>query len=159
MPRNFSQVAIQSANAVETDQVWLILMKIEHPDLDETLYLVNNRESITSDFQVYTAYPFNIVLGNDDGEKLQTVKLTFDNIDVALVEVIRSITESPDITISVVLSDYLDDVEIEITNLKLREVTYDAYTISGILYADDILNQRWPKDQITLAAGYHGLFR
>lgn len=172
MPRNLSSAAIVSAQSTETDEVWLVLMEIEHADLAEPIYIVNNTVDIPDVVQpapdpprTYVAYPFNVILGNDDGEKLPTVKLTFDNVPTGtddgtdLVSVIRGISDSPDITIKIVLSSQPDYVEIEISELKLREVTYDMYTISGILYADDILNQKWPKDNITKAAGYLGLFR
>lgn len=159
MPRNLSNTAILSAQNTETDEVWLVLMEINHENLDSPIYLVNNTKNIVSNGNEHIAYPFNIVLGEDDGEKLQTVKLTFDNVDRLLVETIRTIDDSPDITISIVLASDPHYEEIKITDLKLRQIEYDAFTISGTLYADDILNQRWPKDQITLAAGYYGLFR
>ena len=154
-----SALAIQSAQALETSEVWLLLLEIDHEDLDEPFYLVNNTESITRNSQEYIAYPFNIVLASDNGETLQKVKLTIDNVDRALVETIRTISDSPTVNIKLVLASQPDIAELEITDLILREVEYDAFTISGTLYADDILNSRYPADNITLSAGYYGLFR
>lgn len=151
--------AIQSAQSRTTDEAWLLLMEIDHDDLDDPFYLVNNSESITSNFQEYLAYPFQVVLSPDDGESLPKVQLTIDNVDRALIETIRSISDSPTVTIKLILSGYPDDVQMEISDLVLREVEYDAFTITGTLYADDILNSRYPRDTITLAAGYRGLFR
>ena len=151
--------AIQSAQALSTSSAWLLLLEIDHADLDAPFYLVNNTEAITSNAQEYLAYPFQVVLSPDDGETLPKVKLSIDNVDRALVETIRTISDSPTINIKLILSEHLNDVQMEITDLVLREVEYDAFSISGTLYADDILNSRYPADNITLSAGYLGLFR
>jgi len=162
MPRAITSIARRSTQDVETREIWLILMEIDHSSLAEPFYLVNNSEKITvtgtPDID-YLAYPFSVILGNDDGEKLPTVNIEFDNVDRLLIETIRSISDSPDITIKLVLASQPEEVEIEISDLKLREITYDMYKISGILYADDILNQKWPKDVVSKAAGYLGLFK
>jgi len=159
MPRELSNTAILAAQDVESNEAWLVLLEITHSALPEPFYLVNNTETITSNGIDYLAYPFGMVLGNDTGEKLPTVSLTIDNVDRSLMSAIRSLVDSPDVVIKVVLSSQPDVVEIAISELKLREVSYDAFAISGTLYADDILNQRWPKDQVTVGAGYYGLFR
>lgn len=154
-----SSVAIQSAQALQTGEAWLMLLTIDHTDLTTPFYLVNNTESITSNSVEYIAYPFQIVLSNDDGEHLPKVQLSIDNVDRALVETIRSITDSPDVDIKLVLSSQPDTVELEITDLILREVEYDAFSITGTLYADDILNSRFPADTVSLAGGFLGLFK
>lgn len=154
-----SSVAVQSAQALQTGEVWLMLLEVDHVDLASPFYLVNNTVNITSNSIEYIAYPLEIVLANDDGEGLPKVKLTIDNVDRTLVETIRSIVDTPQINIKLVLASQPDVVELEISDLALREVSYDAFTISGTLYADDILNSRYPADTISLAGGYLGLFR
>lgn len=156
---SLSSTAMQSAQALETSEVWLLLMEIDHADLATPFYLVNNTEAITHDGQSYTAYPFTVVLSQDDGQHLPKVQLTIDNVDRTLIETVRTISDSPSVNIKLVLASQPDTIEIEISDLILREVEYDAFTISGTLYADDILNSRYPRDKISLAAGYNGLFR
>lgn len=158
--------AINSAQSTETDEVWLIFLRIEHSSLDEPFYLVNNTINIFSTLGSpdentlveYLAYPFNITLPPNDGESFPKVMLEIDNVDRALVETIRTIQEPPTITIYLALSSHTNTSELTITNLTLRDVTYNSMTISGALYADDILNSRYPADNITLAGGYLGLF-
>lgn len=154
-----SSAAIQSAQDLTTSEVWLLLLEIDHDDLATPFYLVNNTESIVHETNTYIAYPFSIVLSTDDGERLPKVQLTIDNVDRTLVNTIRSISDSPTVIVKLVLADTPDYVELEITDLILREVEYDAYTITGTLYADDILNSRHPADTISLSGGYNGLFR
>lgn len=159
---SLSQPAIESAQSTETGVVWLILLKIDHDSLDEPFFLVNNTETISFKYTDYLAYPFNIVLAPDDGESFPKVKLEIDNVDRALVETIRLISEPPVIEINLVLcsdaSINIDEAELTITNLTLREVSYNSMSITGDLYADDILNSRYPADSITLAGGYNGMF-
>ena len=159
MPRSLSSTAVSSSLALETGEVWLLLLTIDHADLATPFYLVNNTESITSNLIEYIAYPFQIIMSPDDGEHLPKVQLTIDNVDRALVETIRSITDSPTVNIKLVLASQPDTVELEISDLILREVEYDAFTITGTLYADDILNSRYPEGTISLSSGYLGLFR
>ena len=154
-----STVALQSASAQETTEVWLELLEIDHADLATPFYLVNNTEAVTHDGQSYIAYPFNVRLSQDDGERLPKINLTIDNVDRTLVETIRTISDSPSVNYKVVLASQPDTIEIEVSDLVLREVEYDAFTITGTLFADDILNSRFPADTISLAGGYWSLFR
>ena len=159
MARSLSTIATQSALSIGTGEVWLWLLTIDHTDLAAPFYLVNNTESVTHSTIEYIAYPFQITLAQDDGEHLPKVKLIIDNVDRTLVETIRTINDTPDINLKLVLASQPDTIELEISDLVLREVDYDAYQITGTLYSDDILNSRFPADNITLPAGYNGLFR
>ena len=120
---------------------------------------MNNTESVIHETIEYIAYPFSVILAEDDGEKLPKVRLTIDNVDRALVETIRSISDSPSINIKLVLASQPNTVELEIDGLILREVEYDAFTITGTLYADDLLSSRFPRDTISKAGGYEGLLK
>lgn len=156
--RVLSGPAIKSTQDVSSDEVWLLLMEINHESLSTPKYFVNNTEDIISDGVTYQAFPFKVVFGQDTGDKLPSVRLTFDNITRELINLIGSITDSPNITIKLILASSPDITEVEISELKLRNVDFDQYTLSGTLYSDDILNQRYPKDLITPASGYIGLF-
>jgi len=158
--RNLSSSALNSMmNGTESDAVWLVLLELSHPSLVIPYRLVNNTEKIVSNGEDYIAYPFEIILSADDGTKLPEIQLTIDNVDRSLVETIRTLAEPPKISIKVVLASQPDIVEIEIQHMVLREVTYDQYRITGTLYADDILNARFPEGVISKATGYLGQFR
>ena len=158
--RTLSTAALNSMyDGTESESVWLVLLVISHATLPVPYRLVNNTEFIVSGGDVYIAYPFEIILSADDGTKLPEISLTIDNVDRSLVETIRTLAEPPKIAIKVVLASQPDVVEIEINNMVLREVSYDQYKITGILYADDILNARYPEGVISKATGYLGQFR
>lgn len=158
MPRNLSALATSSVQSIETGEVFLLLLEIKHSTLTTPYRLVNNTEKIVHQGNDYIAYPFNIELAADDGDKLPEVRLTIDNVDRSLVQAIRSLSTPPEITLKLVIASQPDTVELTITDLILRAVTYDAYKITGTLYAEDILNSRFPAENIRLASGYLGIF-
>ena len=158
--RQLSTAALNSMfDGTESEAVWLVLLHVDHPTLTLPFRLVANTEDITSNGEGFAAYPFEITLAPDDGTKLPEVQLTIDNVDRTLVEIIRTLQTPPAIKIQVVLAQQPNTVEIEISNMVLREVSYNAYSITGTLYADDILNARFPEGTMSKASGYFGLFR
>jgi hypothetical protein len=123
---------------------WLFLLKIETPS-NPPLYLVNNNEEFMSNGINYLPYPFQLVLPEDTGDKLPTVTLTISNIDGAIIEAIRGFSEAPEISVKLVSSAYPDLVEKELNYLKLRNVSYDAMTVTGQLETINVLSRRFPE--------------
>lgn len=150
--------AIRSMQDAECSEVWLVLIDINHASLPAPLRIVNNTEDITSQGNVYTAFPFELVMMTDSSDELPQVQLTIDNVERTLTRIIRNLSEPPDIVLKLIESSNPDTIEIQINDLTAKEFTYDKFTISCILYAEDMLNQRFPADFVTPAAGYVGLF-
>jgi hypothetical protein len=159
MARNLSPRAIKSAQALESDDPWLVLLEIAHPTWATPFRMVDNTVDVVSNGDTYIAWPFDLVMGDDDGEHLPEIKLTIDNVDRALVEIIRTTVNPPVMAIQIVLASQIDTVEVLIRDLTLREVEYDAQTITWTLYAESLADQRYPADTISLSSGYLGLFR
>lgn len=159
MSRKLSPLAIQSALSQESDQAWLFLLEIRHSSLKNPFRWVNDTDKIVSNGKTYLPYAFEVQLSVEDEEHLPEVELTIDNVDRALMEVIRTSDVAPEFTIRLVLHSTPDVVEVEVVGLSLLEVSYDAYRLYGTLYADDLLNTRYPADIVSIAAGYQGLFR
>lgn len=159
MSRPLSQIAIESSQAQATDETWLTLLEIVHPKLTPSIRVANNTEDVVSRGETFVAFPFEVVLQTDDGEHLPQISLTIGNVDRTLVEAIRSIEDPPSVNLSVILASRPDNPEIEIQKMTLREVTYDAFSITATLLAEDLLNQRHPRDMISTASGYRGLFK
>lgn len=159
MARKLSPLAISSALAQQTGSAWLFLVEIMHPDIPESIKWVNNTEPIISNGQEYEPYPFTLELAIDDEANLPEVRMLLDNVERALIALSRASEIAPEFIIRLVLSDTPDVVEIEVVGLTLLDISYDAFQMTGTLYADDLLNTRYPKDVVSIAAGYQGLFR
>jgi hypothetical protein len=137
--RNLSFKAIQSMQASNTAEVWLLLLTIYHPSLAVPIFLVNNNENIVSRGNTYIALPFDVDLPNEDQEAPGAAALTVDNVDRSIIDAIRAMDVPPTVTIEVVLASQPDSVEVGFSDLVLRNVNYDATTIKGSLQWEDIL--------------------
>jgi hypothetical protein len=134
---------IQHIQELSSPVAWLFLLTIQTPN-NPPLYLVNNNEEFISNGITYLPYPFQLVLPEDTGDKLPMVSLTISNIDGAIIEAIRGFDQAPQITVQLVSSAYPDLVEKKLDYLKLRDVSYDAMTITGNLETINILTRRFP---------------
>lgn len=139
MARNLSAPATASINAQETDEVWLTLLTINSPELVLPLRFVNNNESCTSRGNLFVALPFDIDFPGQDEQNPGEARLQIDNIDRLIINFVRSISSPPKVTIEVVLASSLNVVEASFENMTLRNVSYDARTVSGILKFEDIV--------------------
>lgn len=139
MPRSFSTNATTSMNQQFTDEVWLTLLTITSPELDAPLRFVNNNLSIESGGDLYMAFPFEIEFPGQDEENPGEARLVIDNIDGSIVNFIRGIVSPPNVTIEVVLASSPSTIEAAFTNMTLRNVSYDAKTVSGLLKFEDIV--------------------
>ena len=156
--RNLSLPAMRALSAEAAGEVFLTLITIEHDDLDEPIRVVNDLVNHTSRGNEFLAYPFEIVMPLDDGQQFPQLQLTIDNVDLTLVESIRTMKGPAKATIEVVLASSPDHVELALYDMWLREIQYDAYTITGKLYVEDMLNQKFPNREY-LPTYFPGLFK
>ncbi len=141
----------------QTDQVFLALLKIEHDDLAAPICVVNNYTDITSGSDLYSAFPFRVQLLSDQDENLPEAVLQIDNVDRSIVNAVRTITSAPTVTLSVVLAATPDTVEYGPIALTLRNVSWDALTVSGKLAVDPAIGKRFPGERMTPNL-FRGLF-
>lgn len=139
MPRTFSTAATTSINAQSTDEVWLTLVTITSSEVPAPLRFVSNNQSVTSRGNVFIAFPFDLDFPGQDEESPGEARLMIDNIDRSIVNFVRSISIPPKVSIEVVLASSPDTVEASFSNMTLRNVTYDAKTVSGLLKFEDIV--------------------
>ena len=141
-----SDVFRASAFAAETAEVWLMLLKIEHPDLTAPIRIVNNNEEIVSNSQTFIGLAFDIVLPIDSPDRPPEVKITVDNVSRELIESLRSISSSPTVDIQFIRASDPDIVELEWNKFTLRDVRWDAQKITGTLSQADIVTEAFPAD-------------
>jgi len=140
----------------ESNDPFLMLVQISHPSIT-TIRLVNNTQDVISNGETFMAFPLKIVLPPDDSEKSRTVRLEIDNASLEFIDELRSITTALDVTIQMVLASTPNTVQVELTELKLRGITYDKNTISGTLVIDNFLKQELASEKYT-STKYRGLF-
>ena len=157
MSRSLSTTAKQAIFTQETDEVFLMLLTINHSDLGSPIYVVNNTEDVVSNGNTFLGYPFYFELPGEDAESLSQVTLTITNVDKLLVAGVRSIATPLDVKLQVVLASDPNTIEAGDFDMKVRDVTYDALTLSGRCNFNDLLNEPYPAGTYT-PADYPGLF-
>jgi len=149
--------ARQAVNAQETNEVFLLLLTLDHEDLAEPIRVVNNTEDVTSRGMTFVAYPFEIALPDEDPESVARVSLRIDNVDREIVRNLRAIQAPLSVALEVVMASSPDTVEAGPFNMTLVAAEYDALTVTGELAFEDVLNEPFP-GQSYVPSEYPGLF-
>lgn len=133
-----------SAFAQDTDEVWLVLVTIDHDDLIEPIRVVNNTEDVLSGGDTYIAFPFDVTLPDAREDAPPRARLIIDNVSREIGEAIRTITSAPGVTLEVVRAADPDTIEISWPFFKLRNVKWDAGKVSGDLSLEDFTSEPYP---------------
>lgn len=145
MSRIVSPSALQAMLARETDEVFLICMRIMHSSF-ATIRIVNNTQNVTRLDGIYQPFPFSLVLPSDTEDQIPSVTVQFDNIDGMITDAIRTIEGRPSVSFDVVLASSPDTIEAGPYNFTIVNAQYDAKTVTCVLgFEEDILNQAVPK--------------
>ncbi len=161
MSRSLSTLFKTMSNASETGEVLLALVTIDSPSIvGGPLRVVQDLQNITSNGNLYTAFPFEIRLAGDSDEGPAKITLSIDNIDRTMAAAIKGIPPStpPSVTVEIVIASQPDTVEITLSNLKLKNVTGDAFRIDGELWMDEEDLLPFPEGSFT-PPYFPGLFK
>ena len=149
MSRSVSNTFKTAVYKQETSEIFLFLLEIDHDDLDTPLRFVDNTEDVTSNSDVYTAFPFSINLPSDREDQLPSVTLAIDNIDQTIVQTIRELDSPPTVSLSVILNSDPDTIEAGPVEFTMKNATYTADVVTCGLAYEDILNEGFPGDSFT----------
>ena len=133
----------------------LMLLTLKFPD-NLTYYYVNDNQDITSNGQLFTAFPFQFTLPNDTDDEIPELSITISNIGLELIDDLSSNTKGIEADIHIVFASNPDFIELPVENMNLKAVTYDQKFITMTLGYDDILNTQIPS-QTYSAKDYPGL--
>jgi hypothetical protein len=131
--RTLSAAALASTNAQETGEAWLVLLTISHPALAQPIRVTSDNQDVTSNGNVFQTFPFSITLPGEDPEQPSRARLRIDNVDRSIIATLRTITSAPTLSIDIVLASSPSTVEVSFVGLTMREVEYDAQTITADL--------------------------
>lgn len=142
---------------------FLVLLVITHADIDPPIRVVNNTEDIVSTAdgtgaQTYIAFPFDVVLPEQQQDAPGEAQLTIDNVDREIGRTLRLIVERANVDIYVVAIDDFDSVEEQITGLYLTDINIDSAKVHGKLAAEDLTREPYPNYTFS-PAEYPGLLR
>ena len=154
MPQSVSTALRTAVNADSTDEVFLLLLRIDDPSLSEPIRVVNNLTPITSNGEKYVGHPFEVALPDEDPDQAARVQLRIDNVGevedpdtgetVSVAKVLRAVEGQPTVELEVVLASDPHTVEAGPFAMTLVQTEVDALVISGDLAFEDVLNEPFP---------------
>lgn len=139
--RTMSPAAVAATMALNSSEVFLLLLTISHPDLEDDLRFVNNLESVTSNGELFVAFPFEVELPAQKDDSPGEARIRIDNIDRDIVKAVRTLTSPPTVKFEVIMASSPDTVEAEFTGMVLRNTSYDALIVRGVLRFEDLLSE------------------
>lgn len=158
MSRTLSTAAVRAVISRETDQVFLALVKLEHPSIS-TVRIVANSEQVVRADGTYLPFPFEFVLPDDMEAEIPRASIKFDNVSREILAAIRELEGKPKCTFMLVLADSPDTVEYGPAEFELSAAGWDVLSVTASLaYQEEIWNQQVPGQTYT-PSNSPGLFR
>lgn len=146
--REVSATALQAMLAQQSPEVFVPLLRIEHPDLADPILLAYNSETVSRSDGDYLPYAFQINLPKQSEDDAQSLSVTIDNTDLEVNDKIRALVGKPSVTFMVVLASSPNTVEAGPFEMSLQDAQANAQTITGTLgYEDDLFAQGVPGQQ------------
>jgi len=155
--RNMSEDFRKEFYAPQTGEALITLLKVFHAESGVDLRLCNNHTDIVHNGETFSALNFRIMIPPDTEEGMPKVSLSIDNVDRQIVHAARTVHTPMNIEMAIVLSNDVNTVEMGWFEFLLRNVRYDRYTVSGDLWYEDVMNDRFPKDEF-IPSLFPGLF-
>lgn len=157
MARALSLVARQALNASETGEAFIVLLTIDHPNLAVPIRVGSDAVDTLSRGETFVAFPFDLRLPDDSGDRTPRASLSIDNVDRRIVQAIRAITSAPSVTIEIVRAGDADTVEAAFPAFTFTDLSYDALTVSGSLTLESFAAEPYPAATFT-PSRFRGLF-
>jgi hypothetical protein len=141
---------LEESQAETTDEIWLVLLTFSHPDLaalaidrpdigisDGELRLVANDTDIVSNGRTFMAYAFEWIPPGQSEQGRDAARIRLDNVDRRIVEMIRLLKTSPEVTAEIVLASDPDVVEQSFPAFIIPAPGWSMLTIEADLKARD----------------------
>ena len=124
--------------------LYLVLLTIEHPDLDSPIHVVNNTVNVISNGITYVAFPFEIALPESPENSPPRAELSISNVSREIGQAIRQVGSPPTVTITVIRQQTPNVIEAQHVGMKLTGVSYNAQKVSGQLVREDFTTEPYP---------------
>lgn len=157
---NITDVFRNALNVTSTDEVLIALLDIDHETLADTIRISSDATQLLDVAGVlgtvhnsneYLYYPFSVKLPSQDQSSISKAQLVIDNVDRSIIRTLRTARTAIDFTIKIVLASDPDTIEAQVLNLKLRDVEYDKFVISGDIAVKLLNGVAFPAKRFTPA--------
>ena len=99
-----SNAGLGELAAQETGTAWLVLLTLDHPDLDRPIRVTSDGVATTSNGEVFESFPFEVTLPDDVEGRAPQAHLRIDNTSQEIIALLRGLVTPPSLTIKIVRS-------------------------------------------------------
>ena len=132
-----------------------MLLTLNHPDLAAPIRVTSDGVPTMSGGNVYSPFPFEVILPDDVEGRPPQAQLSIDNITQEIIAALRGLTSPPKVTVQIVRSTNTDIVEYQWIGLEWSGSSYDKTVITGTLTFQDITREEFPYE--TFDGRFQGL--
>jgi hypothetical protein len=147
---------IAELSAQETGTAWLVLITVDHPDLDTPIRVTSDGVDTISQGNVFAPFPFEVTLPDDVEGRAPQALLKIDNTSLEVIALLRGLASPPVLTLQIVRSADPDVIEREWVDIEWRSSQYDVGAITGTLTVDDLATEEFP--YVTFDGRFKGLW-
>lgn len=140
--RTLSSAFLQAIHAEGSAEVLLPLVKLSHTDWASDIRLAADYQQVTHSGEIYTPFAFQLSLPDDADEGMPVLRFVFDNVSQELITQFRAVSDPITARVVWVLASQPDTIEAGPFDVELWGIEYDAFTISGVLQIEPILDER-----------------
>ncbi len=147
-----SPEATKAVQQQEIDEVFLTALDISHPEMSETLHVINNTEDLERLGKTYVALPFDLNLPDETADEMPRIDLAMSNFPddagkTPIADAIETMSVSPLFSLSVFSAARPNVTEYGPITLELEQASYDQGEIKGTLVMDPHMTREpHPKD-------------
>lgn len=143
-----SDTAVEAVYALTTDEVFIELMEIYHPDLETTLRFANSNKDVVivdedgeQGGDVYQAWSFKPIWPDSAENRPSQASVGLDNTSTKITAVLRDLKVRPSVTFRLVRAKATSIVEQEWGNLEIYKTAYDAGLVTLTLGMMDLTKE------------------
>ena len=141
MANTLSNELLAQLFAQESHDPFLILVTLSHASFSQDITLANNSENIVCRGITFLSFPMRIVLPIDDGGASRNCQIEFDNVSLALISQLRTITNSDiRVKLEMVLASIPNVVQMSLEDFKIGSISYDKIKIQAELVSDNFMD-------------------
>jgi hypothetical protein len=151
-----SPTGVTELSAQECATAWLVLITIDHPDLDTPIRVTSDGVETISQGNVFAPFPFEVTLPDDVEGRTPQALLKIDNTSLEVIALLRGLASPPVLTLQIVRSADPDEIEREWVGIEWRSSQYDVGAITGTLTVEDLATEEFP--YVTFDGRFKGLW-
>jgi hypothetical protein len=159
MPKSLSTTAKQAIFSQTSDEVFLVLVTVDHPDMAQPIRVTSDGVDTISRGNTFIPFPFSLTLPSESEDSPPRAILSISNVNLSVITEIRkaSVDPPPSVLIEIVLASDPDTVEVTTPTFELQNVSYTAAAIQGNLGVESLVGEPFPAGRIT-PANFPGAF-